>query len=86
MTDGRCRGVAATRSYSLEIRFEGFEARPGGVRMIPAAYAKAFPELFAPDDEVSDELRAHFRYPCGLVPCKEEDTLDATPAAAASSA
>ena len=30
---------------------------------IAAAYAKAFPELFAAADEVSDELRAHFRYP-----------------------
>jgi uncharacterized membrane protein (UPF0182 family) len=30
---------------------------------IAAAYAKAFPELFAGDDEISDELRAHFRYP-----------------------
>ena len=30
---------------------------------IAAAYAKAFPELFAGPDAVSDELRAHFRYP-----------------------
>jgi uncharacterized membrane protein (UPF0182 family) len=30
---------------------------------IAAAYAKAFPELFADPGEVSDELRAHFRYP-----------------------
>ena len=30
---------------------------------IAAAYAKAFPGLFAGADEVSDELRAHFRYP-----------------------
>ncbi|HEV3364779.1 MAG TPA: UPF0182 family protein, partial [Acidimicrobiia bacterium] len=30
---------------------------------IAAAYAKAFPELFAGPEEVSDELRAHFRYP-----------------------
>jgi hypothetical protein len=30
---------------------------------IAAAYAKAFPELFAGPGEVSDELRAHFRYP-----------------------
>jgi uncharacterized membrane protein (UPF0182 family) len=30
---------------------------------IAAAYAKAFPELFAGPDEISDELRAHFRYP-----------------------
>jgi uncharacterized membrane protein (UPF0182 family) len=27
------------------------------------AYADAFPELFASEDEISDELRAHFRYP-----------------------
>ncbi len=27
------------------------------------AYAKAFPDLFSPSDEVPDELRAHFRYP-----------------------
>lgn len=31
-------------------------------------------------------LRAHFRYPCGLMPCKDEETLEATPAAATSSA
>jgi undecaprenyl-diphosphatase len=31
-------------------------------------------------------LRAHFRYPCGLVPCNEDRTLEATPAAAESSA
>jgi hypothetical protein len=30
---------------------------------IAAAYAKAFPKLFAQPDEISDELRAHFRYP-----------------------
>jgi hypothetical protein len=30
---------------------------------IAAAYAKAFPRLFTPGDEVPDELRAHFRYP-----------------------
>ena len=30
---------------------------------IAAAYAKAFPELFTGAGEVSDELRAHFRYP-----------------------
>ena len=30
---------------------------------IAAAYAKAFPELFSGAEEVSDELRAHFRYP-----------------------
>ncbi len=30
---------------------------------ISAAYAKAFPELFAGPEEISDELRAHFRYP-----------------------
>ena len=30
---------------------------------IVAAYAKAFPELFAGLGDVSDELRAHFRYP-----------------------
>jgi uncharacterized membrane protein (UPF0182 family) len=30
---------------------------------IAAAYAKAFPGLFAGAGEVSDELRAHFRYP-----------------------
>ena len=30
---------------------------------IAAAYAKAFPDLFTGDEEVSDELRAHFRYP-----------------------
>jgi uncharacterized membrane protein (UPF0182 family) len=30
---------------------------------LAAAYADAFPELFEPDDEIPDELRAHFRYP-----------------------
>jgi uncharacterized membrane protein (UPF0182 family) len=30
---------------------------------IVAAYAKAFPSLFTSGSEVSDELRAHFRYP-----------------------
>jgi uncharacterized membrane protein (UPF0182 family) len=30
---------------------------------IVMAYRKAFPELFTSGDEVSDELRAHFRYP-----------------------
>jgi uncharacterized membrane protein (UPF0182 family) len=30
---------------------------------IAAAYAKAFPELFTGPEEISDELRAHFRYP-----------------------
>lgn len=28
-----------------------------------AAYAKAFPAMFTPSDQVPDELRAHFRYP-----------------------
>jgi uncharacterized protein len=30
---------------------------------IAAAYAKAFPDLFAGPEEISDELRAHFRFP-----------------------
>jgi uncharacterized membrane protein (UPF0182 family) len=30
---------------------------------IIAAYRQAFPELFADGSEVSEELRAHFRYP-----------------------
>jgi uncharacterized protein len=30
---------------------------------IAAAYAKAFPELFTGTEKISDELRAHFRYP-----------------------
>jgi uncharacterized protein len=30
---------------------------------IAAAYAKAFPELFTGPEEISDELRAHLRYP-----------------------
>jgi hypothetical protein len=34
---------------------------------IAAAYAKAFPDLFTPADEVPDELRAHFRFPEDLL-------------------
>ncbi len=30
---------------------------------LAAAYANAFPELFLPDSEVTDDLRSHFRYP-----------------------
>ena len=30
---------------------------------IVAAYADAFPDLFTPDDDMPDELRAHLRYP-----------------------
>ena len=30
---------------------------------IAAAYAKAFPKLFSGPEEISDELRAHFRFP-----------------------